>query len=53
MKKITQKEIKKQLIKIIKTQKIEDVIYEPRWQEGYNLSKTLIGSTLTIKTLDE
>jgi len=50
MKKITQKSLKKNLIKIINQSKIEEVIYEPRYYEGYELQKTLIGSTITIRT---
>jgi len=40
---ITQKQIKKELIKIIKTTKIEEVIYEPRYYEGFNNAKIVIG----------
>ena len=47
---ITQKQIKKELIKIINQNKIEDVIYEPRYIDGYEFNKHLIGSTITIRT---
>ena len=53
MKKITQKSIKNQLIKIINKSKIEDVIYEPRYFIGYQESRTLIGSIITIRTLED
>jgi hypothetical protein len=57
MKKITQKEIKKELTKIINKDQIEEVLYEPRYSElkkfsyetGYD--RTLIGSIITIRTL--
>jgi len=50
MKKIGQKQIKKALIKIINQSKIEDVIYEPRYLEGYKYERDLIGSTITIRS---
>ena len=50
MKTITQKQIKKELIKVINNSKIEDVIYEPRYYEGYELKRDLIGSTITIRS---
>ena len=52
MKAITQKEIRNQLIKIIRKQKIVDVMYEPRYELGYEDKRVLVGSTLTIRTLD-
>lgn len=50
MKKAPQKAIKKELIKIINKSTIEDVIYEPRYYEGYEFKKNLIGSTITIRS---
>jgi hypothetical protein len=52
MKPITQKEIKNQLIKIIRKQKIVDVMYEPRYELGYENMKVEVGGTLTIRTSD-
>ena len=49
MEKFSQKETKKALINIIKNSKIEDVIYEPRWNKGYELSRTIIGATMIIR----
>jgi hypothetical protein len=43
--------IKKELIKILNKSKIEEVIYEPRYGDGYQLrNSVLIGSTITIRT---
>lgn len=51
MKKMTSKTIKKELIKIINRQQIDEVIYEPRYMDDYQLKKpVLIGSTITIRT---
>jgi len=50
MKKISQKELKKELIKIINKDKIDEVIYEPRYTEGYENNHILIGSIITIRT---
>jgi hypothetical protein len=50
MKKLTQKEIKKELIKIINKQQIDDIICEPRYFEGYEFKKDLIGFIITIRT---
>lgn len=46
----TQKELKNELIKLIKTSKIEDIICEPRYIEGYEFKNHYIGSTITIRT---
>lgn len=59
MKKITRKELKKELIKIINKDKIEEVIFEPRYNVEDNSfsdyseypKRTLVGSTITIRTL--
>lgn len=53
MKLITQKEIKKELINIIKTLQIKEVIYEPRYEEGYDYLKILVGSIITIRTTEK
>jgi hypothetical protein len=50
MKKINQNQVKKMLIKIINDNRIDDIIYEPRYCEGYELQRALIGSTITIRT---
>ena len=50
MKIMTQEQIKKELIRIIKTSKITDVIYEPRYRTGYALQQVFEGSTITIMT---
>jgi hypothetical protein len=50
MKKITQKSLKNELIKIINDNKIDEIIYEPRYLSGYELQRVLIGSTITIRT---
>lgn len=47
---MTQKQIKKELIKIINNSIIEDIIYEPRYIDGYEFKKDLIGSTITIRS---
>ena len=61
MKKITQKQIKKELIKIINKDQIEEVTYEPRYNienyshlsnEEYYQKRVLIGSVITIRTLE-
>lgn len=46
----TQKQIKQELIQIIKKSKIEEVIYEPRWRTGYEFQRVLSGATITIRT---
>ena len=54
MKKITENQIKKQVIKIINDSKIEDVIYEPRYIPDYKSPRgILIGSVITIITSNE
>lgn len=45
-----QTDMKKELIKIIKSSKIEEVIYEPRYRTGYALQQVLLGATITIRT---
>lgn len=45
-----EKEMKKELIKIIKKNKIIDIVYEPRYIEGYYNERVWIGSTITIRT---
>jgi len=50
MKKINQNQVKKMLIKIINDNRIDDIIYEPRYCEGYELQRALVGSTITIRT---
>lgn len=54
MKKITQKQIKEELIKIINKSKIEEIMYEPRYQPSYMHDQfsygKLEGSTITILT---
>jgi hypothetical protein len=50
MRKTTQKEIKKELIKIINNSKIDEVIYEPRYMIGYELQRAILGSTITLRT---
>jgi len=47
---ITQKQMKKELIKIINKSKIDEIIYEPRYYEGYEFGKDLMGSTIIIRT---
>jgi hypothetical protein len=48
---MSQKSIKKDIIKTINKSKIEDVIYEPRYIDGYKFKNSvLIGSTITIRT---
>ncbi len=54
MKAITQKELKKELIKIINKNEIEEIRYEPRYFDPLQLSvhfkiPQLIGSIITIK----
>lgn len=58
MKKITQKQIKKELTKIINKDQIEEILYEPRYNidpdinfSTLNQSRVLIGSVITIRTL--
>ncbi len=46
---ITQKQIKNEVIKIIKKSKIEEIIYEPSYYDIIN-NKYVIGSIITIKT---
>jgi len=47
----TEKKIKKELIDIINKSKIDEIIYEPRFVDGYELEKpAVIGSTITIRT---
>ena len=51
MRKISEKIIKKELIKIINKHQIDEVIYEPRYVDGYQLRNlVLIGSIITIRT---
>jgi hypothetical protein len=46
-----EKKIKKELIDIINKSKLEEIIYEPRFVDGYELEKSaVIGSTITIRT---
>ena len=59
MKNYNESIIKKQLIKIIKSANVEEIIYEPRYFESPVLptidhkSKDRIGSIITIKTLNK
>ena len=47
----TEKKIKKELIDIINKSKIDEIIYELRFVDGYELEKSaVIGSTITIRT---
>jgi len=50
MKKINQNRVKKMLIKIINDNRIDEIIYEPRYVLGYELQRALVGSTITIRT---
>ena len=50
MKKINQNQVKKTLIKIINDNRIDEIIYEPRYVPGYELQRALVGSTITIRT---
>jgi hypothetical protein len=50
MKALTQKGIKKALIKIINNNKIDEISCEPRYLEGYEFQRILIGSIITIRT---
>jgi len=50
MKKINQNQVKKTLIKIINDNRIDEIIYEPRYVPGYELQQVLVGSTITIRT---
>ena len=50
MKKINEKTIKKELIKIINKQHIDEIIYEPRYYIGYEESRVVMGSIITIRT---
>jgi hypothetical protein len=45
-------DIKQELIKLIKSANIEEIIYEPRYLDGYN-KKFWIGSIITIRTLNK
>lgn len=46
---ITENKAKKELIKIIKKAKLEEVIYMPQYLEGPLEDKLLCGSIITIK----
>jgi hypothetical protein len=49
--KTSEKAIKKELIKIITKHRVDEVIYEPRYVNGYQLSNSgLVGATITIRT---
>jgi hypothetical protein len=50
MKKLNSKKIKKQLVDLINKSIIEEIIYEPRYADGCDFKKDLIGSTITIRT---
>ena len=50
MKKITQKQIRKQLIDIVKKYEIEEVTCESRYVEGFLGEQHRIGSIITIRT---
>jgi hypothetical protein len=55
MKKITQKSLKKELVKIINDSKIKEVIYEPRYNIDPRITspieeRVLVGSIITIRT---
>ena len=52
-KKITKKDLKKALIKLINKSNIEEIICEPRYLEGYEDKKVWIGSIITIRTLNK
>jgi hypothetical protein len=49
---VSQKQIKKELIKIINGTHIDEIVYEPRWIQGYE-EHYLIGSVITIRTSHE
>jgi len=55
MKTMTEKYLRKELIKILNKSKIEEILYEPRYyEEGlsyeYGLRRTLRGAVITIRT---